>query len=216
MEEVWREISIPPSLDHTSDASRGMILQDFLAGPIMKEAAPPAASSAAPPPLLQLQQQHSFPLLPPTTALSLNTALCFPIDRQPSKGNNGGCGNRRHSFAPPPFMMGSPPPPPPPQRPAVGLFSFSSPTKSVLLDNSCSSDGGGFSDRRNKRMMKNRESAARSRARKQAYTNELELEVAHLLAENEKLRKQYQELSSAMAAQHSAKKTLQRTLTAPF
>jgi len=39
-------------------------------------------------------------------------------------------------------------------------------------------------------MIKNRESAARSRARKQAYTNELENKVSHLEEENERLKKQ--------------------------
>ncbi|KAJ6864166.1 hypothetical protein NC651_034872 [Populus alba x Populus x berolinensis] len=38
-------------------------------------------------------------------------------------------------------------------------------------------------------MIKNRESAARSRARRQAYTNELEIKVYHLEEENERLRK---------------------------
>ncbi|KAK7334536.1 hypothetical protein VNO80_26293 [Phaseolus coccineus] len=45
-------------------------------------------------------------------------------------------------------------------------------------------------ERRQKRMIKNRESAARSRARKQAYTIELEHKVLHLEEENEKLRRQ--------------------------
>lgn len=45
-------------------------------------------------------------------------------------------------------------------------------------------------ERRHKRMIKNRESAARSRARKQAYTNELENKVSRLEEENERLRKQ--------------------------
>ncbi|KAF8364802.1 hypothetical protein HHK36_019587 [Tetracentron sinense] len=45
-------------------------------------------------------------------------------------------------------------------------------------------------ERRQKRMIKNRESAARSRARKQAYTNELENKVSRLEAENERLKKQ--------------------------
>ncbi|XP_057422600.1 ABSCISIC ACID-INSENSITIVE 5-like protein 2 [Lotus japonicus] len=45
-------------------------------------------------------------------------------------------------------------------------------------------------ERRQKRMIKNRESAARSRARKQAYTTELENKVSRLEEENEKLRKQ--------------------------
>ncbi|KAE9590224.1 hypothetical protein Lal_00027936 [Lupinus albus] len=45
-------------------------------------------------------------------------------------------------------------------------------------------------ERRQKRMIKNRESAARSRSRKQAYTQELEIKVSHLEEENEKLRRQ--------------------------
>lgn len=78
-------------------------------------------------------------------------------------------------------------------------------------------------DRRHKRMIKNRESAARSRARKQvctsvfpgswisikrdvnieklslyfllqAYTNELELEVAHLMEENARLKRQQEQV----------------------
>ncbi|CAD6216565.1 unnamed protein product [Miscanthus lutarioriparius] len=44
-------------------------------------------------------------------------------------------------------------------------------------------------ERRQKRMIKNRESAARSRARKQAYTHELENKIARLEEENERLRK---------------------------
>uniref|UniRef100_A0A803LIX0 BZIP domain-containing protein n=1 Tax=Chenopodium quinoa TaxID=63459 RepID=A0A803LIX0_CHEQI len=47
-------------------------------------------------------------------------------------------------------------------------------------------------DQRHKRMMKNRESAARSRARRQAYTSQLEREHAELKEENAKLRKQQQ------------------------
>ncbi|KAL8208474.1 hypothetical protein R6Q57_007886 [Mikania cordata] len=45
-------------------------------------------------------------------------------------------------------------------------------------------------ERRQKRMIKNRESAARSRARKQAYTHELENKISRLEEENERLRKQ--------------------------
>ncbi|KAL8133561.1 ABSCISIC ACID-INSENSITIVE 5-like protein 2 [Apium graveolens] len=45
-------------------------------------------------------------------------------------------------------------------------------------------------ERRQKRMIKNRESAARSRARKQAYTQELELKVSRLEEENERLKRQ--------------------------
>ncbi|KAL3697355.1 hypothetical protein R1sor_011431 [Riccia sorocarpa] len=45
-------------------------------------------------------------------------------------------------------------------------------------------------ERRQRRMIKNRESAARSRARKQAYTVELEAEVTQLKEENNKLKRQ--------------------------
>ncbi|CAM0947857.1 unnamed protein product [Alopecurus aequalis] len=55
------------------------------------------------------------------------------------------------------------------------------------------------SDRRNRRMIKNRESAARSRARKQAYTNQLELELARLRKENAMLREREQELHARLA-----------------
>ncbi|CAL9095798.1 unnamed protein product [Musa textilis] len=44
-------------------------------------------------------------------------------------------------------------------------------------------------ERRQRRMIKNRESAARSRARKQAYTMELEAEVAKLKEQNQELQK---------------------------
>ncbi|XP_042456107.1 bZIP transcription factor 27-like isoform X2 [Zingiber officinale] len=60
-----------------------------------------------------------------------------------------------------------------------------------------SADAGNVSaavDPRKERMIKNRESAARSRARKQAYTNELEKEVDHLLKENRRLKMKYEEV----------------------
>eukprot|EP00249_Psilotum_nudum_P015824 c25538_g1_i1 orf=334-1701(-) len=50
-------------------------------------------------------------------------------------------------------------------------------------------------ERRQRRMIKNRESAARSRARKQAYTVELEEEVTRLKEENARLLKQQEEMS---------------------
>ncbi|XAR61626.1 hypothetical protein NMG60_11016094 [Bertholletia excelsa] len=71
-------------------------------------------------------------------------------------------------------------------------------------------------DQRHKRMMKNRESAARSRARKQAYTYQLENEVARLMAENAKLRRQLDKYRSAASDKIPKRGRLERTLTAPF
>ncbi|VVA28005.1 Hypothetical predicted protein [Prunus dulcis] len=72
-------------------------------------------------------------------------------------------------------------------------------------------------ERRQKRMIKNRESAARSRARKQAYTNELENKVSRLEEENERLRKQ-KELEKVLpsAPPPEPKYQLRRTTSAPF
>ncbi|KAI4389897.1 hypothetical protein MLD38_002067 [Melastoma candidum] len=49
-------------------------------------------------------------------------------------------------------------------------------------------------ERRQRRMIKNRESAARSRARKQAYTMELEAEIAKLKEQNHELQKKQAEI----------------------
>ncbi|XP_022990408.1 ABSCISIC ACID-INSENSITIVE 5-like protein 2 [Cucurbita maxima] len=72
-------------------------------------------------------------------------------------------------------------------------------------------------ERRQKRMIKNRESAARSRARKQAYTNELENKVSRLEEENERLRKR-KELENLLPSTPSPepKYQLRRTSSARF
>ncbi|KAL1531116.1 ABSCISIC ACID-INSENSITIVE 5-like protein 2 [Salvia divinorum] len=71
-------------------------------------------------------------------------------------------------------------------------------------------------ERRQKRMIKNRESAARSRARKQAYTHELENKVSRLEEENEKL-KRLQEMEKALPSipPPEPKYQLRRTSSAP-
>lgn len=72
-------------------------------------------------------------------------------------------------------------------------------------------------ERRQKRMIKNRESAARSRARKQAYTHELEHKVSRLEEENERLRRQHEwekMLPSIPPPQPTNK--LRRTSSAPM
>ncbi|KAI6690850.1 hypothetical protein NL676_027678 [Syzygium grande] len=78
-------------------------------------------------------------------------------------------------------------------------------------------NNGESSDRRFKRLMKNRESAERSRARKQAYMMELEIEVERLHEENDRLRReQNQFLAAAATAQLPKKQSLRRSLTSPF
>ncbi|KAG6408927.1 hypothetical protein SASPL_131954 [Salvia splendens] len=80
-------------------------------------------------------------------------------------------------------------------------------------------------ERRRRRMIKNRESAARSRARKQAYTLELEAEVASLRELNSELRRSQEEYMEMQKNQildtmdkswGGKKKCLRRTLTGPW
>ncbi|GER32643.1 BZIP transcription factor [Striga asiatica] len=72
-------------------------------------------------------------------------------------------------------------------------------------------------ERRQKRMIKNRESAARSRARKQAYTHELENKVSLLEEENERLKRQ-QEWEKVLPTipPPEPKYQLRRTSSAPL
>uniref|UniRef100_A0ACD5UWE0 Uncharacterized protein n=1 Tax=Avena sativa TaxID=4498 RepID=A0ACD5UWE0_AVESA len=103
----------------------------------------------------------------------------------------------------------------------VDPFSFSFPRNTsnsgrrVAAPVQASAVGSG--DRRQRRMIKNRESAARSRARKQAYTNEMELELEKLRRENMMLIKREQDLLArlALAAQAPDRSTLQRCRSAP-
>ncbi|KAK4749849.1 hypothetical protein SAY87_027298 [Trapa incisa] len=72
-------------------------------------------------------------------------------------------------------------------------------------------------ERKQKRMIKNRESAARSRARKQAYTHELEHKVSRLEEENQRLRRQREaEKIVPCAPPPERKNQHRRTISAPF
>ena len=74
-------------------------------------------------------------------------------------------------------------------------------------------------NKKQKRMVKNRESAARSRARKQAYTAELEQQVVDLKRQNKELRVETVKKGEAPPDKFAAPKTgrpaLRRTRTAP-
>lgn len=72
-------------------------------------------------------------------------------------------------------------------------------------------------ERRQKRMIKNRESAARSRSRKQAYTNQLEHEVSRLRKTNWRLKKQKElEMLLPLNQIPEPKYQLRRTTSSPF
>ncbi|XP_041020865.1 protein FD [Juglans microcarpa x Juglans regia] len=210
MEEVWKDISLaslpdqettPRIHERPHPTSNNVILQDFLARPFSKDHTPVSQVSTA----TETGTLYGSASLvsPPATVLSLHSGSEFHfLDNsdplrpdshlQPqSISNISPFGSSFEAFAS-----------------TTGLPSFGK----KRVPESDSSSG----DRRHKRMMKNRESAARSRARKQAYTNELELEVAHLMEENAKLRKQQEQLRVAAAAPLPKKHSLHRTSTAPF
>lgn len=71
-------------------------------------------------------------------------------------------------------------------------------------------------ERRQKRMIKNRESAARSRQRKQDYTNGLEHKVALLRKENQMLRKEKEQVELFPFQPLTPKSQLRRTSSAKF
>lgn len=190
MEDVWKDISLASLCEHNSPAAansattndraalRGFIFQDFLA--VASTKLVPASGLAAAP--------------PPTTLLSLSSS-----------------GSDQHQIqSTATFITNtSAPVKPNPQRlhgtstTSSSLISLSANNLSVALDckKRAVEESGDNSRRvRHRRMIKNRESASRSRARKQAYTNELELELAHLQVENARLKRQQAKFSLAAPA----------------
>ncbi|XP_057435085.1 protein FD-like [Lotus japonicus] len=74
-----------------------------------------------------------------------------------------------------------------------------------------------FSDQRRKRILKNRESALRSRARKQAYKKGLEMKLALLTEENSRLKSHVAELQFRLSSAKPAKGgAVYRTMSSPF
>ncbi|KAK5831627.1 hypothetical protein PVK06_015425 [Gossypium arboreum] len=211
MEEVWKDISLASLSDHPVDSILStrtknpnfpsMILLDFLATPINKEPPTPRTSGVSSNDTSSTEGPAPFV---PGTILSLKfgfgsacrcTESADPI--RPNLEVNARAGvPAALSFS---FSHNS------------GFRGFGSPKAfPSFCTKRAPKSSENSSDRRRKRMMKNRESAARSRARKQ-----LELEVAHLQEENAKLRRQ-QEKILATRDQVPKKNTLSRTSTAPF
>ncbi|XVE56197.1 hypothetical protein DITRI_Ditri03aG0218400 [Diplodiscus trichospermus] len=212
MEEVWKDISLASLYNHTpgtnvssathSTTFPSMIFQDFLARPLNKE--PPRKSGVSND--TSLAEETTF--FGPGTILSLNSGSDFqyiesgdPVRQNPTTVNG------RNAVETPSFGSS--------YNSSFHVFGSSAVFPSFCLKRA-QENNGNPDDRRHKRMMKNRESAARSRARKQAYTTELELEVAHLLEENAKLRMHQEKLLLTAPDLLPKKNTLTRTLTAPF
>ncbi|XP_034225420.1 protein FD isoform X2 [Prunus dulcis] len=237
MEEVWKDINLA-SLSETTPNRRSSLLhhinlphgthdpnfrnlQDFLARPFSHNE-PPVSLVSTPTEQATLNSPASPPLPPPgpPPVLSLTNSgsdhfqlfyVSDPLIRPPSSefhphhrqsNPNNISSSVSNSFSASPFESLA--------ASSSGLPSFG---KRAFPDSDHSNSGG---DRRHNRMIKNRESAARSRARKQAYTNELELEVAHLMEENTRLKRQQEQLCFAAASQQPKKHNLHRSSTAPF
>ncbi|KAM7258543.1 hypothetical protein ACFE04_014284 [Oxalis oulophora] len=200
--------------------NNNMILQDFLATPPTTNTTTTTTTNTSDPSSV-LDSTFSGPLTPPppATLLSLNTGSnsFHQFHMRHSHNNN---------IHPPPLPLVHL------HSSLMSTSSYGSPLNHSFVDSlvgnsSSSSIFPSFCkkrgqeneekpvDRRHKRVIKNRESAARSRARKQAYMHELELEVAHLQEENAKLRK-LQERVLAVCEQIPKKHTLTRSLTSPF
>ncbi|KAI8028904.1 Protein FD [Camellia lanceoleosa] len=220
MEEVWKDISLAslhdrPSINDSITAaaafSGGLTFQDFLSRPLGKNPPPTAVAGGG--------GFGSPAASPPAIGLSLNSgpdrlSLLGNCDENPFSTNS---------------MLQDRPISNNIVSPSLNVMSFDGLASSSLGKKRFSESDSNSGDRRHKRMIKNRESAARSRARKQeclslslspryrcAYTNELELEVAHLMEENARLKRQQQQLCLAAAAQVPKKHILHRTSTAPF
>ncbi|KAK7309380.1 hypothetical protein RJT34_06053 [Clitoria ternatea] len=193
MEEVWKDINLASLNDQTTRQTTnlgGVILQDFLARPFCIDPPNPILSSSQTHPSLFCSAPSPAPQPPPPPPPPLATALSLhfdPLTPKPSQPHHPAL-SKLDSF--------------------TNHSSLEASFKRFPDPNHDTTRG----DRRNKRMIKNRESAARSRA----YTNELELKVEHLKEENARLRRQQQQLYEAAASQPKKKGVLYRTSTAPF
>uniref|UniRef100_A0A2P2JS57 ABSCISIC ACID-INSENSITIVE 5-like protein 2 n=1 Tax=Rhizophora mucronata TaxID=61149 RepID=A0A2P2JS57_RHIMU len=220
VDEVWRDIQQSKDTGEKKSKERQptlgeMTLEDFLvkAGIVAEVSLDKRDSSAV-------------------VGINTNAALQFPQHSQWMQYPHLQYQHQQQSMMGV-YMPGPPIPPapipPPPHMMDVSFLESQVPLPSTLVGSSSDTQAPARKrgmpedvieksvERRHKRMIKNRESAARSRARKQAYTNELENKVSRLEEENESLRKR-KELEKMLPSvlPPEPKYQLRRTSSAPF
>ncbi|CAN8229207.1 unnamed protein product [Cochlearia groenlandica] len=207
MEEVWKDINFasihhlnhhnqqpqhnhePRFMSHNNHQNHNSNFQDFLNRPMSL-----TIGSASNGYTTTVTALSASPLPPPVTVLSLNSGAGFEFldNQEPLVTPNSILDSHTHL--------------------SRNVSSFNTPFES-LVTSTCfgkkrdhdSNEGSG--NRRHKRMIKNRESASRSRARKQE---------THLQAENARLKRQQDQSRMETANNQPKKNTLQRSFTAPF
>ncbi|KAL1541380.1 cell division protein FtsZ 2-2, chloroplastic-like [Salvia divinorum] len=212
-----------PSTAHKQPTFGEMTLEDFLirAGVVREQNL--AASAAVPPPPQQpdfgMYQNNSHPAMGPSFAARPVMAVTGYQPLQTGVGDAAGYGEgiKSYSQAPPPAVSyggrvgnGS-------RGGGLGMGSPVSPLSDGMGASQVEGGADGMSggrrraldrpvekvvERRQRRMIKNRESAARSRARKQAYTVELEAELNQLKEENLYLKQALEELERKRKEQY--------------
>ncbi|KAJ4776493.1 BZIP transcription factor [Rhynchospora pubera] len=150
---------------------------------------------------------HQFQIPIPSASFSISTSLSLNSVRVAAETEDESTSTFSPSYCELLGSIGGPP------TPATNYYAGKRALEQQLAD---AGDSDECVDPRKRRLMKNRESATRSRARKQAFMNELKVEVARLEGENLKLKKQCQELKSALAAASAPTKKLRRTSSAQF
>uniref|UniRef100_UPI001CB98D75 bZIP transcription factor 23-like n=1 Tax=Erigeron canadensis TaxID=72917 RepID=UPI001CB98D75 len=145
--------------------------------------------------------------LPKQAAINLTSSVS-PVNEVPKREKI----DNLSYLSPSSYFDSSPPPP----SSAYGEGGFIEKKRSAILER--------VIQRRSKRMIKNRESAARSRARKQEYTSNLEAEVAKLKEINHALQIKQEKIMESLKNMQVPEKlqlgskrlSLRRTLSGPW
>ncbi|GKV45095.1 hypothetical protein SLEP1_g52217 [Rubroshorea leprosula] len=202
MEEVWRNINLGSIQNYSANPRRQSIIPhnpNFIVQDFFARSDPPTSAHGQP------TLFPSLVLPPPATVLSLNSGPGFDFLENSRLRSN--------------FIPNS-------TSSCNCLFrALTSSTSLGSLGKRRAQDSDNDSgEERHKKLIKSRESAARSRAKKKethrfsisAYTKDLESEVQKLKKENARLKRLQEQLRKAAAAQVNKEHKLERTSTAPF